>query len=73
MPAYDFKCAECGESFQLERPLGYLDTEPCPQCGGTLHRVFQVFEKTPEIGGGACSSHGGCGSNFEEKLEAFAS
>jgi putative FmdB family regulatory protein len=57
MPQYDFRCIACDEVFPLERPLGYLEDESCPFCGSVARRVFQVFEKQPELGGGACSSH----------------
>lgn len=57
MPVYDYRCTSCDEVFQVEGPLGYLDEEVCPTCGGASKRIFQVFEKQPEIGGGACSTH----------------
>jgi hypothetical protein len=41
----------------VERPLGHLDKERCPECDSFSSRVFEVFENPPEIGGGACSSH----------------
>jgi len=59
MPKYDYRCTACDKVFQIERPLGYLDEEECLSCGGTSRRIFEVFEKQPEIGGGACSSHKG--------------
>jgi hypothetical protein len=48
-------------TFEVDRPLGHLDKEACPHCKDESSRVFEVFEKPPEIGGGACSSHGGGG------------
>lgn len=57
MPTYDYRCTACDEVFQVDRVLGYLDDEACPQCDAVSKRVFQVFEQQPEIGGGACSSH----------------
>lgn len=59
MPRYDYRCTACDEVFPIERPLGYLDDELCPVCGEVAKRVFQVFEKQPRLGGGACSSEGG--------------
>ena len=57
MPIYDYRCVDCDVVSQFERPLGDLDDQFCPECGGVSKRVFQIFEKQPEIGGGACSSH----------------
>ena len=71
MPDYDFRCTACDNVFQVDRPLGYMDDEACPQCEAVAKRVFQIFEKHPEIGGGACSSHGnteGIVANMESLL-----
>ena len=57
MPLYDFRCTACDNVFEVDRDLGYLDDENCPQCKAVSKRVFVIFEKQPEIGGGACSSH----------------
>jgi len=57
MPVYDYRCRSCDYVFELERPLGYLDDEACPQCGSVSKRVFQVYEEQPELGGGSCSTH----------------
>ncbi len=69
MPVYDYRCQTCDTVFPVEAPLGSLDDSPCPHCGGRGKRVFAIFENPPEIGGGACSTHG-CNeksfANFEE-------
>jgi len=57
MPNYDYRCTKCDEVFPIERDLGYLNDEECPHCKAVAKRIFVVFEKQPEIGGGACSSH----------------
>ena len=34
MPTYEYRCAECGEVFELERPVSERDSEAtCPKCG----------------------------------------
>jgi len=61
VPLYSYHCNACDVTFEVDRPLGHLDKEACPHCKDESSRVFEVFEKPPEIGGGACSSHGGGG------------
>ena len=34
MPTYEYRCADCGEVFELERPVSERDSEAtCPKCG----------------------------------------
>ncbi len=42
MPAYDYRCAECGEIFELTARMGQAPSDPaCPKDdGGTGARVF---------------------------------
>ena len=40
MPAYDYRCTECGESFEVTRPMGSSTEEQCPACGAPAKRVF---------------------------------
>lgn len=40
MPAYDFRCPECAEAFEVIRPMGAAHDECCPSCGAPATRVF---------------------------------
>jgi putative FmdB family regulatory protein len=40
MPAYDFKCTDCGEVFEVTRPASDDSALSCPACGGATKRVF---------------------------------
>jgi putative FmdB family regulatory protein len=40
MPAYDFKCTECAETFEVNRPMSVKGDECCPSCGAVATKVF---------------------------------
>lgn len=40
MPAYDFRCTECGQTFEVTRRMGSTQDECCPVCGAAAKRVF---------------------------------
>jgi putative FmdB family regulatory protein len=40
MPAYDFKCRDCGAVVETVRPATDDSAVPCPACGGETKRVF---------------------------------
>jgi putative FmdB family regulatory protein len=40
MPLYDYRCAICGKVTEIRHGFNDTNTEPCPQCGGSLARVF---------------------------------
>ena len=44
MPAYDYKCKECGKVFEVFRRFSELDEEVnCPDCGSEkTERVFSI-------------------------------
>ncbi len=33
MPTYDYKCAECGYTFELFQPISARPIRRCPECG----------------------------------------
>jgi putative FmdB family regulatory protein len=40
MPAYDFRCTECAETFEIVRPMSAKDDVSCPKCGAAANKVF---------------------------------
>lgn len=40
MPAYDYRCTECDERFEVVRPMGSKSEERCPVCEAPAKRVF---------------------------------
>jgi putative FmdB family regulatory protein len=45
MPAYDYRCTQCNDSFQVRKQMSEIDTETrCPACGSlqTRRRIGNV-------------------------------
>lgn len=40
MPAYDFRCTQCAETFEVSRPMSVKDEVCCPSCGAVATKVF---------------------------------
>ena len=40
MPLYDYKCSKCQKITEVRHGFGENFADPCPECGGTLNRVF---------------------------------
>ncbi|MGW8532148.1 FmdB family zinc ribbon protein, partial [Nocardiopsis sp. NPDC055824] len=66
MPRYDFRCRECGDTFELSRPMAEAgDPAPCPVGHGDTVRLLSTVAvggrasaPAPSGGGGCCG--GGC-------------
>ncbi|MDG3009154.1 zinc ribbon domain-containing protein [Rhodococcus sp. D2-41] len=72
MPRYDFKCRECGHTFELSRPMSEASAAaPCPHGHADTVKLLSTFGVTrgggapaaaaapaPASGGGCCG--GGC-------------
>jgi len=41
MPTYQYKCDECGISFDRFQHFSEQPLERCPECDGPVHRVIQ--------------------------------
>jgi putative FmdB family regulatory protein len=56
MPAYDYKCKECGKVFEVFRRFSDYDKEiKCPNCGSDkAERIFSV----PQISGETVTGFG---------------
>jgi putative FmdB family regulatory protein len=58
MPVYEYKCAKCGEKFDLRRSVFATgnDKAVCPKCGSIdPERVYSTFG-TASSSGGSCSN-----------------
>lgn len=40
MPVYEYRCGECGHSFDLIQPMDAERVAECPSCKGEAKRVF---------------------------------
>jgi len=43
MPAYDYRCPECGSVGEVFHGMGESPIYPCPQCGVVMRRVYGTF------------------------------
>ncbi len=71
MPAYDYRCKDCRQTFTVERSMSESgDDSACEHCGSKeVTRIWNAFIRaggiTPDVGQGApkkSSGGGGCGS-----------
>ena len=40
MPTYAYRCADCGHAFDIYQSFSDDALTVCPECGGTLRKVF---------------------------------
>lgn len=40
MPTYSYRCADCGHAFDIHQAFTDDSLTVCPECGGTLRKVF---------------------------------
>ncbi|WP_053387057.1 FmdB family zinc ribbon protein [Leucobacter japonicus] len=40
MPTYAYRCSECGHAFDIYQSFSDDALTVCPECGGTLRKVF---------------------------------
>lgn len=40
MARYDYKCSNCGTTFEVEHPMSAHPEVRCPSCGERAERVF---------------------------------
>src|SRR3954462_7895056 len=71
MPTYSYRCTECGEAFDIQQAFTDDTLTVCPNCGGSLRKLFNTVgvtfngsgfyrtdsrAKPPSEGGGSSSS-----------------
>nr|WP_284293500.1 FmdB family zinc ribbon protein [Luteimicrobium album] len=42
MPTYAYRCADCGHAFDIQQSFSDDALTVCPECGGTLRKVFSA-------------------------------
>ena len=42
MPTYDYRCKDCGHEFEIQQSFSDDALTECPQCGGSLRKVFSA-------------------------------
>jgi putative FmdB family regulatory protein len=42
MPTYEYTCRDCGHTFDIVQKMTDEPLTVCPECGGTLRKVFAV-------------------------------
>ena len=40
MPTYEYRCRDCGHSFDIVQKMSDASLTHCPECGGELRKVF---------------------------------
>ena len=40
MPTYEYRCRDCGHSFDIVQKMSDDPLTHCPECGGELRKVF---------------------------------
>lgn len=54
MPRYDFRCLDCGTTFEVERPMAQAsDPAPCPEGHHATVKLLNVFAN---VGGSGASA-----------------
>ncbi|MBL3685937.1 FmdB family transcriptional regulator [Leucobacter zeae] len=71
MPTYAYRCADCGHAFDIYQSFSDDALSVCPECGGTLRKVFgslgvtfngSGFYRTDSRAGGSTSGGSGSGT-----------
>ena len=80
MPTYDYRCKDCGHSFETQQAFSDDPLTECPSCGGNLKKVFSAvgisfkgsgFYKTDSRSGSSKSSS--TAAKSDSKSESSAS
>lgn len=41
MARYDYRCTNCGTTFEVEHPMSARPRVTCPSCGSLAERIFE--------------------------------
>lgn len=61
MPAYEYRCRECGGHFEMRQKMTDPEIEECPSCGGAVRRLISGGAGAITKGGGSAASARACG------------
>ena len=67
MPTYEYTCRDCGHTFEIVQSMLDEPLTMCPECGGTLRKVFAPPAISFKGSGFYATDHG---KNAERQREA---
>jgi len=82
MPTYDYKCRDCGHSFEIQQSFTDDALTECPECKGSLRKVFgnigisfkgSGFYKTDSRSGSSSKSSSSKSSSSSDSSDSSSS
>ena len=61
MPTYEYRCRDCGHSFDIVQKMSDDQLTHCPECGGELRKVFTAPAISFKGSGFYANDHGSKG------------
>ena len=61
MPTYEYRCRDCGHSFDIVQKMSDEQLTHCPECGGELRKVFTAPAISFKGSGFYATDHGSKG------------
>ena len=61
MPTYEYRCRDCGHSFDIVQKMSDDKLTHCPECGGELRKVFTAPAISFKGSGFYATDHGSKG------------
>jgi len=61
MPTYEYRCRDCGHSFDIVQKMSDASLTHCPECGGALRKVFTAPAISFKGSGFYATDHGSKG------------
>lgn len=73
MPTYQYRCEDCGITFERFQHFSEQPLTTCPECGGSVHRVIQPVGIIFKGSGFYVTDHKASTSNLMPKSDHSAS
>ena len=70
MPTYEYTCRDCGHTFEIVQSMLDESLTMCPECGGSLRKVFAAPAISFKGSGFYATDHGKKSSNQGESKDA---
>jgi putative FmdB family regulatory protein len=67
MPTYEYRCRDCGHTFDVVQPMADEPLTVCPVCGGELRKVFAAPAISFKGSGFYATDHGKKSKTSSEK------